>query len=185
MEKLFSSLQISEEKLDDSVEVTRIDYDDGTHYHGQVKNGLRHGFGTQAYKYGNGMIHKGSWVNDNLHGFAESVLPKFQLYKGMYKNGLFNGPGRFTWSGGHYLEGTFKDGWTEVEGTKTYTHGQIERGVWRSMKSREVGKLSGLVETTFPTGQHYKGMYENDMYNGPGKFTWSDGSYLEGTFTGC
>ena len=60
-------------------------YLDGFFYKGELKDGIRHGKGTQIHPYG--------WK-----------------YKGEWKGGLFHGQGTYTWSNGEKYVGEWKDG---------------------------------------------------------------------------
>ncbi len=44
------------------------------------------------------------------------------------------------------------------------------------------GKLQGRFIVHFAGGNVFKGNYENDLRNGSGKFTWSDGEVYEGNW---
>nr|XP_012138500.1 PREDICTED: radial spoke head 10 homolog B-like [Megachile rotundata] len=76
-------------------------YAKGSCYHGQWRNGLRHGRGTMVWTYGN--VYRGEWKCGSMHGYGEYVWngffnktltwPREASYVGHWRNGMRHGEG--------------------------------------------------------------------------------------------
>lgn len=77
------------------------------------------------------------------------------LFIGSYKNGKFDGKGKYFWSNGSAYVGNFVDGNREGEGK------------W----------ISNIID-----GDIYVGLYKRDKKEGKGKYIWNKGCVFEGSF---
>jgi hypothetical protein len=48
--------------------------------------------------YNDGRSYKGSWLNDQMHGYGEFNWPGGKNYKGMYEKDLKHGQGKMVYS---------------------------------------------------------------------------------------
>lgn len=112
----------------------RNTYSDGSIYEGDVKNGLRDGFGTQSYA--NGSYYRGQFKNDKREGYGEyQDLRKGNIYYGTYYQGKRHGRGKLLMKGEFEYNGTFDMGVMHGEGVMLVHNvlryeGQFERGKW-------------------------------------------------------
>lgn len=126
--------------------------EDGSTYEGEMRDGLREGFGKQVYK--NGSVYEGFWLNDKPHGVGRKIFENNHVYIGDWKNGLCEG------------EGTYSDLNKQI----------IYTGGWRD------GQKNGHGSETYKDKSSYIGDFVNSQKHGLGKFTWPDGSFYEGDF---
>ena len=80
-------------------------------YKGELKDGKKHGQGTQTYY--NGAKYEGEWMNDMMHGQGTYTYPK-------------------TYDGGAKYEGEWMYDKKHGQGTFTYTNGTIKKGLWEN-----------------------------------------------------
>ena len=78
----------------------RIEFEDGSVYVGEVKDGKRHGRGT--YTYSDGEKYEGEWKDGKEEGRGTYTYPDGEKYEGEYKDGK-------EWTGTS----------TDVDGSKT------------------------------------------------------------------
>lgn len=85
-------------------------YRDGSIYHGQfVTNGTREGHG--QYTFPNGVIYRGEFQKDHMHGPGTMIWSNGSRFVGYWKKGIRHGPGRSFQSNGLLRkEGVWKDG---------------------------------------------------------------------------
>ncbi|CAF1500700.1 unnamed protein product [Adineta ricciae] len=62
----------------------RIDYDNGDHYEGEIKDGKRSGKGTLIYA--DGRKYVGQFKNDKFHGDGKFIWKNGDMYDGDFKN---------------------------------------------------------------------------------------------------
>jgi len=94
--------------------VDSIHFNDGSTYHGTLKNGVPYGLGTCIWKDGN-------------------------QYDGEWKNGLMHGFGTFLWTSGQRYDGEWKDGKRDGMGVKIYADGSSFTGFWKDCRKHGVG----------------------------------------------
>ncbi|KAG8145659.1 hypothetical protein E2320_012144, partial [Naja naja] len=116
---------------------------DGSMYEGEVKNGIRHGFGmykcgTYPVSYKSGNIYEGQWERDLRHGEGRMRwLTSNQEYTGMWVNDFVNGNRH-----GH--------------GKFFFASGAMYDGEWVLNKKHGMGKL------VFKNGRVYEGEFNYD-----------------------
>lgn len=85
----------------------RMVYPDRSEYHGMWQNNMRTGEGIRIFA--NGDCFHGLWkFNKIVRGVL--ALKNGDKYDGEFKDGLFEGYGKYFWKDGSWYEGTWKDG---------------------------------------------------------------------------
>ena len=108
----------------------KIIYPSGDYYKGETNNNYeKHGFGELLYTDGSVLALK--WKNDSCNG--KCVFMSYNndiIYKGEYKNGLFHGQGKLTYSDNVY-NGSFVAGKKSGFGYIHYNNGSSYIGNWK------------------------------------------------------
>jgi hypothetical protein len=88
------------------------EYDDGSKYVGEWKDGERHGQGT--YTFANGNNYVGEWKDGKRHGQGTFTWADGDKYVGQWKDDKYHGQGIYTRADGEKYVGEFKDSkrWT-------------------------------------------------------------------------
>ncbi|RXZ78818.1 hypothetical protein EBB07_25260 [Paenibacillaceae bacterium] len=105
-----------------------IAYPDGEQYRGEMKDGLKHGYGIYTWK--DGTKYEGDWRADFEHGIGEKYYSNGDSYIGKWEEGLFEGKGTYRWKDGSVYEGEWKDNMMHGKGTKTDAQGVAYDGFW-------------------------------------------------------
>ena len=114
-------------------------------------------------------------INNLFNGQGSQTWANGDSYTGTFKDGLYNGQGKFSCTSFVY-EGMFENGLFEGEGTLTDKSGNLYKGNFHQ------GYKSGKGFETFADGSSYLGEYENDLFSGRGVLKYSDGAYYVGDF---
>ena len=104
-----------------------------------------------TWKYDNGNIYIGEWLNNQKSGLGTTNWPNGDKYVGQYRDDQRNGQGTYTWPDGTKYVGPYKD-----------------------------NNKNGYGTITFPNGNKYLGLFKDNKYNGEGTFIWADGSKYVG-----
>uniref|UniRef100_A0A3B4ARV6 MORN repeat-containing protein 4 n=1 Tax=Periophthalmus magnuspinnatus TaxID=409849 RepID=A0A3B4ARV6_9GOBI len=83
-------------------------YSNGEEYHGEWKEGLRHGLGQLTFS--DGTCFTGQFENGLFNGCGILLFPDGSRYEGEFLQGKFQGVGVFTRFDGMRFEGEFKGG---------------------------------------------------------------------------
>ncbi|XP_036953579.1 MORN repeat-containing protein 4-like isoform X7 [Acanthopagrus latus] len=83
-------------------------YSNGEEYHGEWKEGLRHGLGQLTFS--DGTCYTGQFENGLFNGCGMLVFPDGSRYEGEFVQGKFQGVGVFTRFDKMRFEGEFKGG---------------------------------------------------------------------------
>ncbi|XP_024866207.1 MORN repeat-containing protein 4 isoform X1 [Kryptolebias marmoratus] len=89
-------------------------YSSREEYHGEWKEGLRHGLGQLTFS--DGTCYTGQFENGLFNGCGVLVFPDGSRYEGEFVQGKFQGAGIFTRYDGMRFEGEFKGGCVEGHG---------------------------------------------------------------------
>ena len=149
-------------------------------YDGDIKNGRRHGHGTE-YREDGTIKLEGDWKNDVLNG--KSVIYDsngVRIYEGEFCNGKPNGSGScYRADGSIAYEGGYLNGKYHGHGTYFYENGTIMyEGEWKENECNGPG-----TEYREDGSILYKGEYKNNKINGHGTSYYENGSILyEGEF---
>ena len=84
-------------------------YSNGDRYVGDIKNGMRHGFGTY-YWTNEGVSYKGKWKKDEAHGQGIFTYSDGGTYEGKFKMGVRHGEGILTNPQGERVLLKYKNG---------------------------------------------------------------------------
>ena len=175
-------------------------YSDGAVYAGQWADGSRNGSGTLT---SDGEISQGTWLNDQLHGSANTVTAKNSSYRysGAHKNGKASGYGKVNFENDSRYEGYFNEGLMEGKGKFTYPDGRTLEGSWRKGQPSG-GMVLTSAKTTYwgpvnsnwnpqgqgtriwkENGERYDGGFQDGGRSGKGTQSFSDGGYIEGSWS--
>lgn len=136
-------------------------------YFGDLKNGLRHGYGTMTYTEGSKYV--GEWHNDVYNGQGTFTFSDGEKYVGGFKNGKFDGQGTRIYSGGAKYVGGYKDGKFDGQGTITFSDGSTFVGEWKN------NEQNGKGTTFFSDGRKYITEYKNGEEISVGTYIYPDG----------
>lgn len=124
-------------------------------YTGQIKHKKKNGDG--IYTWSNGDVYEGSWLDDQM-----------------------NGQGVYTWKNGDSSEydGSWSGGKKQGYGVLLLKNGDRYEGEWSD------DERNGHGTYIWSTGETYEGEWKDGkMADGPGIFTWADGTSLESEFS--
>ncbi|XP_030283209.1 MORN repeat-containing protein 4-like isoform X1 [Sparus aurata] len=117
-------IQPDEEQASDGpMTLTRgsFSYSNGEEYHGEWKEGLRHGLGQLTFS--DGTCYTGQFENGLFNGCGMLVFPDGSRYEGEFVQGKFQGVGIFTRFDAMRFEGEFKGGCVDGYGVLTFSDG--------------------------------------------------------------
>jgi hypothetical protein len=109
--------------------------------------------GKGIYKYSNGVVYEGDFVNNLKNGIGVMVWQSGDKYIGEWKAGYITGKGKLIYKDGRIYEGDFLKDQIEGKGTMIYKD-----------------------------GSKYIGDFKNGLKNGQGKYTYANGTIEEGEF---
>lgn len=150
-----------------------IDFDDGTVYIGETKDGIFEGNGILTLK--NGDIYEGNFTDGIFEGIGKFISASKDIYIGNFKDNLFNGHGIYTFVDGNIYEGNFKDSLFYGFGILTYINGDRYEGNF------ENDLFNGYGILFYVNGDKFEGNFkDNEPENG--KLTYRNGEIYEGNF---
>ncbi len=180
----------------------------GDKYVGEFKDNKYHGQGT--FSSPDGLKYVGEFKDDKKHGQGTFTSPDGLKYVGEWKDGFANGQGTLTWPSGDKYVGEFKDDKKHGQGTYTFPDGKMQNGLWEDGKF--VGETTGQqkeitskivtlyisldtwkydsksIPANWETSRNlesdhvYVGEVSNELPNGQGTLTFSDGTKYLGEF---
>uniref|UniRef100_A0A8C5Q6H1 MORN repeat-containing protein 4 n=1 Tax=Leptobrachium leishanense TaxID=445787 RepID=A0A8C5Q6H1_9ANUR len=131
-------------------------YSSGEEYHGEWKEGRRHGMGQLLFS--DGSIYLGQFENGLFSGYGVLTFPDGSrklksnnpLYEGEFVQGKFQGAGVFTRYDSMKFEGEFKGGRVDGLGLLTFSdgsHGVLRNeGLFESNKLVKQEKCQGAIQ---------------------------------------
>ncbi|KAF6739468.1 MORN repeat-containing protein 4 [Oryzias melastigma] len=122
-------------------------YSSGEEYHGEWREGLRHGLGQLTFS--DGTCYTGQFENGLFNGCGVLVFPDGSRYEGDFAQGKFQGVGVFTRFDGMKFEGEFKRGCVDGFGLLTFAHargGGSHEGLFESSQLARRGSSHGAVQ---------------------------------------
>ncbi|XP_077585978.1 MORN repeat-containing protein 4 [Stigmatopora nigra] len=123
-------------------------YATGEEYHGEWKEGRRHGTG--QLKFQDGTCFSGQFEDGLFHGAGVLLFTDGSRYEGEFAHGKFQGLGIFSRVDGMKFEGEFKGGRVEGYGLLTFPHGThgIPRneGLFQNHKLQRREKCTSVVQ---------------------------------------
>ncbi|MCD8215487.1 MAG: hypothetical protein LUC97_07605 [Clostridiales bacterium] len=120
----------SGELITDSDGTGFVHYENGGYYVGEMKDGLRHGWG--AMTFDDGDVYEGGWENDIMHGIGTYTYENGTVYEGHFKNNQKSGQGKITYADGAVYEGEWKNDKMNGTGIYTYADGTVISGTWEN-----------------------------------------------------
>ena len=153
--------------------------------------------GVLTFRNGKSLV--GLFVSGRLVGKGTEKKGRRIVYKGDFKDGLYNGKGELrnlsskTKHVGEFLrgkphgmgifssedveyEGHFEDGKLHGKGSYTDANGDSYQGEW------SYGRMHGHGSYTWANGSSYRGEWQKGKQHGRGEHTWSNGSRFVGTY---
>ncbi|XP_041755910.1 MORN repeat-containing protein 4-like [Coregonus clupeaformis] len=123
-------------------------YRTGEEYHGDWKEGRRHGMG--QLKFSDGTCYTGQFENGLFHGSGVLLFPEGSRYEGEFSQGKFQGAGVFSRFDGMKFEGEFKSGCVEGYGLLTFPNGNHgvprNEGLFENHKLQKRENCPGVVQ---------------------------------------
>jgi len=151
----------------------------GKVYEGFLKDGVPHGYGIMMYENNIKRLKFGWEVEEeemyDLGGYT-LVFSLFEKYEGSWRNGLWHGYGRLTFTDGVVFDGLWENGETAHYGRMELRDGEVYTGIWSDFKPDTFGAYS------YSNGDCYVGEWCNGAKHGQGVYTYADGSRYEGNF---
>ena len=145
-----------------------INFNNGSKYLGELKNGAMHGKGT-LYRFDGGVI-TGEFKNGGVDGIATWTFPNGDVYEGQFIKDYINGKGTYVYKNGDKYIGEFKQGIIDGKGTLYNANGNKYVGEFNN------GKLNGKGTLTKANGDKYVGEFKDDKLHGKISVTYSNGN---------
>ena len=114
-----------------------LSYTNGDKYEGEIKNGIREGFGT--YYYHNGDKYEGMWLKGKKNGTGTLYYKEGNLFVGQWKNSEKEGIGTLYLKNGEKYYGEFKSGKRSGKGILTSPDNNKYIGYFKDNKKHGVG----------------------------------------------
>lgn len=153
-----------------------LQFADGQIYKGSVREGERHGWGTNKWPE-NGQTYSGEWRHNSRCGMGTHTW-KDKTVTGMWKDGHLHGQVYFQWADGGVYDGIAVYGKKEGRGVSTLSDGSVYNGHFAK------GKEEGFGTLIRPDGTKYRGYFQKGKKEGYGIMLWKDrtydGQWLEG-----
>jgi hypothetical protein len=115
-------------------------------YRGGMKDGRAEGQG--AYWNASGLSYQGEWKNGLMDGSGILTLSGGDEYAGMMRDGRANGTGRYIDVTGEIFDGYFADGRRDGFGITTLPNGKSYRSRWVGGNEAEDSRLVRLAQST-------------------------------------
>ena len=120
-------------------------------YVGDMKNGKRHGYGTNTFVNGDKYI--GEFKNNYYDGQGVMYWASGSKYEGQLKSGKQHGQGTFnSWNGDKYV-GEWKFDYKDGQGVMYFANGKVQEGIWRRGIFKYAQKLVKNKTYTQPKSQ--------------------------------
>ena len=159
--------------------ITIKEFDNGSKYIGQIKNGEFHGKGILDYP--DGSKFEGYFINGLKEGEGRLTETNGTTFNGLFREDKRNGIGVLTWING----ASMKTEW--LDGRRVYKEKNIYTGDQKWTLKGIIKHGDGLLE--FASGAYYDGQFKNNKFNGWGEYVSKDGklfigNFIEGVFSG-
>ncbi|KAG2392479.1 hypothetical protein C9374_012731 [Naegleria lovaniensis] len=158
----------------------KITWDDGSIYEGEVKNGLRDGYGT--YTSGDLLSkYEGYWKQGQRHGKGIMYYSADEKYEGNFTHNKRHGYGVMHYKSGNYYEGEWKENKRCGYGVMHWTTDPLEiyEGEWLNDLPQGNGKHTYL-QASGKKCNYYEGTFIEGKREGQGTFHYADGSSYTG-----
>jgi len=142
-----------------------IDKSTGATYKGQLKDGLKSGYGKEIYE--DGSVYEGNWKNGKRNGQGRFVGENGDLFQGEFSNNMANGDGcLYTYDAETTYTGTFVDDVPHGKGKEEYKDGSFYIGDFKK------GEMTGKCKYVFKDGGVYTGDIVRGEACGHGDYTY-------------
>ena len=139
-------------------------------YHGEWKDGLKHGQGSYDDKNYENVYYDGEWLNGKKNGQGKFVYGvDGSFYDGEWLNDKKNGQGTMTLADGTVIKSEWKNSDANGNGSINYADGAKYIGELKDNEKHGTGTF------IFTDGSKYNGEFKNDTFNGYGTFADSSG----------
>ncbi len=133
----------------------------GAIYRGQMKNGMRHGQGTQVWK--DGSRFEGEWREDKANGYGRLIHSDGDVYEGQWKDDTACGQGTYYHVQGAVYKGDWLNDCQHGHGKEEWPDGTYYEGSYANGKKEGTGKFYWV------DGSYYFGEFKDNTINGRGK----------------
>ena len=116
---------------------------------------------------------EGTFNNGLLFGFGRIILSNGEIFCGQFVYGKMTGRGEYQRMDGSKYEGEFSEGIPHGKGKEKMSDGSTFEGIYFG-GMRKKGKI------IWKDGSNYDGFFENDKFNGFGKYNWANKRKYEG-----
>ena len=141
-------------------------------YVGEMRSGLKHGFGKMYYSYRD--MYEGYWKDDKKNGKGIYVWKSGNKFMGDFENGKIHGQGVRVSVTGEYYKGKFQKGRRSGIGFMRFKCGDTYEGGW------EDDEMHGQGVYVWKSGDRFEGGFKKDKRDGKGVLTLSTGEVIEG-----
>ena len=155
-------------------QVVRKIYPDGE-YFGQLNSSQkRHGLG--SFRYNDGGVYEGTWMNDMAEGSGAIKLANSDDYVGDFHKNEMHGFGIYNSKshGGSVYKGSFQNGKPSGHGILTYTSGRKYEGEFQG------GYPHGFGVETYSDGSKFEGEFASSVPHGFGTMFSASGEAVHG-----
>ena len=140
--------------------VGRINHPDGSHYVGELINGVASGKGIREYL--DGQSYSGDWLNGKADGQGVFRTQNGDQFTGTFSVGRASGRGEWKYKNRDNYVGEVLDGQANGKGVYTWANGNKYVGDFLSGKKHGIGTLFRFK------GGRYEGQFVNDEISGRG-----------------
>ncbi|OIW10332.1 hypothetical protein TanjilG_28083 [Lupinus angustifolius] len=137
----------------------------GSRYHGQYRQGLRHGMG--VYRFYSGGMYVGEWYNGQCHGFGVHTCNDGSRYVGEFKWGVKHGLGQYNFKNGDLYAGEYFADNMHGFGVYRFQNGHQYEGAWHE------GRRQGPGRYSFRNGETQCGHWQNGVLDNQNSHTGS------------
>jgi hypothetical protein len=132
--------------------------------------------GTGKYRYGNGAVYTGQFVNGQREGKGKFVFANKDIYDGQFSKNRINGEGTMIYANGDKYVGKWVNDQRHGKGKYYFKTKERYEGDFKA------GKFEGQGTMYYPDGAYYTGSWKDNRKNGQGKFVDTDGKATIGTW---
>jgi hypothetical protein len=150
-------------------EAEKADCTKNIYYSSQKQDGC----GTE--RFSNGDLYQGPFKNGYYNGVGRFEKYNRWVYEGDFVNGQKHGKGSLRYQNGNIYEGDFVKE-QQTYGKLTYADGRVYEGQFLN------GLKNGKGNFKYKRGATYTGDFVNDLLHGKGKFMYASGDVYEGDF---
>ncbi len=147
----------------------------GNRYEGSWRSGRRNGKGELAYIDGSRIV--GTWQDDQLEGEVTFTFANRDYYRGHMSGNLLHGRGTMQYANGDEYQGEWSENLPHGKGNMRYANGVEVSGDWARGELQTNWAALGFTGTTDGLVSCNEGCPD-----GPGRFTYSNGTIYEGQF---